>query len=856
MAQTQRQKWRHGKKEDDAKKPAAPTKEDRYLGDVQGNILDNFQNPTYNLKLYMIPAEASGGGGWLYGASAAKPEETVVIAQTGVTGVQIDNLDISFVQGPGTGNSTAVRAAFTLKQPGAADLLDQIQVAKMQLGHYMYADVPLFLEVNFQGYKDDIDDNNAEGEPTHIAGPYIYQLKIAKVSIAIDHYGSDYEFECPIGNAEAYNDFYYKIPKDMSVQGADLEEMSKSLEDGIKKFREDNLLEEEIHDETVIDLSDIKAKLDSTSLLDGSNRGNRGNAEQVNRLINAQSQGIKTKEDYEKALEDNPDSLDGGVTVESGGGLIFNDKQQINMVEGTSMNQFFTTMLVMCDDFLEGTSRKKLFRDYSVTEDGFDLNQTFQRWYRIRADVEYIGFDTRRMKYAKRITYKPVIYETRNENQNVAAAEHNLDGEQITKIVRDLHIKKAYHYLYTGLNDQVLDASIQYNAGQVLLAAPGGGKLGDMSTNPNSNTPNKDKNEDLSGKDDAAKRAATQSEQVDAFKKSISKDENFQKRLQADLRMSDDEFKDFKKDKERVNDTAKAMAFTNYQQGGGSALRPSGNQSSGGSGTGSEDGTIDTNYQPEASGFIYSADLIDDLGGTEIIIGEMSDYVQKQRGLNSVRNAAAGVSTEPRTSFVYGPSVVSTSGDTSDGTNAATLFGYMYQNVNDASILVELGLSVRGDPWYLGPPTSRQEAMQPTKPKEAAEEYKEAETKKNEGGIVYTGADNFFLFTMQTPRVRDPNYDDEDENSGYMKRAGTAFFISGIYRIVSVTCSFGGGEFKVEFEKAPKETSLALSKFDLTAVDYGGKGTRQDELDDIERQQNAEAEAAINDYINAQGGND
>ena len=40
MAQTQRQKWRHSKKSDDAKKPAAPTKEDRYLGDVQGNILD------------------------------------------------------------------------------------------------------------------------------------------------------------------------------------------------------------------------------------------------------------------------------------------------------------------------------------------------------------------------------------------------------------------------------------------------------------------------------------------------------------------------------------------------------------------------------------------------------------------------------------------------------------------------------------------------------------------------------------------------------------------------------------------------------------------------------------------------
>ena len=121
------------KKKDDKKKKQNITKEDRYLGLVQGNVLDNFQNPTYNLKLYMIPAETSDGGGWLKGAKAAKPEETVVIAQTSVTGVQIDNLDIQFVQGPNTGNSTAVRAAFTLKQPGAADLLDQIQIAKICL---------------------------------------------------------------------------------------------------------------------------------------------------------------------------------------------------------------------------------------------------------------------------------------------------------------------------------------------------------------------------------------------------------------------------------------------------------------------------------------------------------------------------------------------------------------------------------------------------------------------------------------------------------------------------------------------------------------------------------------------------
>ena len=254
--------------------------------------------------------------------------------------------------------------------------------------------------------------------------------------------------------------------------------------------------------------------------------------------------------------------------------------------------------------------------------------------------------------------------------------------------------------------------------------------------------------------------------------------------------------------------------------------------------------------------FIYSADLIDESGGSMTAIGESQNYVTQQRKLNQLRNAANGISPEPRTSFVYGPSIVSTSGDTSDGTNAATLFGYMYQNVNDASILVELGLSVRGDPYFLGPPTTREEAMKAVKPREALEEDRESD-KEKEFGIKYVGSDNFFLFTMQTPRVRDPNFNDEDDNAGYMTQKDTSYFISGVYRIVSVTCGFSGGEFKVDFDKAPKENSLSLSKFDMTAVAYNAKEERQQQLAVTQNRQNAEAEAAALAYIAAQdaGGN-
>ena len=159
---------------EEEKSQSAPKVEDKFLNTVFGNVLDEAVNTSYNLKLYMIKDRTSGGGGYVNGAKAAKPEETVVIAQTGVTGVQMDGLTLDFVKDKG--NHFAVAANFTLIQPGAADLLDQIQAAKVHLGIEagMYADVPLFLEINFKGYKSSLDEEDGAGEPIHVCGPFIY----------------------------------------------------------------------------------------------------------------------------------------------------------------------------------------------------------------------------------------------------------------------------------------------------------------------------------------------------------------------------------------------------------------------------------------------------------------------------------------------------------------------------------------------------------------------------------------------------------------------------------------------------------------------------------------------------------
>ncbi len=788
--------------------------EDIYLDSVMGNILDHYENTSYNLKLYMIGEEE-----WLRGQYAAEPGRTVILAQTGVTGVQIDNLNIELVAGPSTGNSLAINTSFQLFQPGAADLLDQIQAAKLALGHdYMFADVPLFLAVEFKGYEasieDDIDD---QGKPVQsfddilspIGGPFIYKLVLAKVGVSIDSTGSTYDFECPIDSQQAYSDEYFKLPKDLKVQGNDIEELTTSLQDQLQKYREDNLKAEGIHDEIVFDLSQVKEELDSLTVT----RAGANAAEEVNRLINSQEKGVKTLDEYKKALEDDPESFDGGIET---GTTIFGN-QNITMKEGTDLNQFFTTLFVMCKGFLDKSTRKKVYDDPVVNEDGFDLAQTFTKWYKIEASISHeldatgaAVFDTKRNKYPKKIIFKPIIYDKADTPE--AAAQDNLNKDQTTKRVREMNIKKAYHYLYTGLNDQVLSADISYDAGVLLLGPPNGGTMGDMSTNANNPTMNQDATTDLDGKDRDAEIAAKV--QDPAGVKAALSDPAFSARVQTELGLTSGEYADIMKDDARKNDLAETILYVNNQ--GSDPLGYRKTQQ------GKEDFPIEGStpnpnaqkYKPEASGYLYGADLLESYGGSQTVIGELSGSEALKLLQSSANSTKDEIDTTPRARYAYGKSIVATSNQTNDGTASATLFGYMYQNVNDAAILMNLNLKLRGDPWYLGKAITYAEARKMRNPGNvgAAEE----ESKSTDEYAVYGGGDNYFLFTMQTPRIRDPDLDDEDNNSGYMARQGTAFFISGIYAIYGLTASFSGGLFEIEMTKAPKQTSLSLSKIDIT----------------------------------------
>ena len=268
-----------------------------YVGDVFGNILDRYDLPTYNLKLYMIgpgskntsagnPAGVTQdsdvsdgndaretvankkgtlyttGDGYLNNSVTAPPENTVVLAQTGVTEVGIDELEIVTVPGAIGGGTEGSQVNFTITQPNAADFPDQIVKARTYLGAPADAiDCPFFLEVTFRGRKEsneNMDDWDMDkgGELVDISGPFVYTLLLKNFSMSIDQSGSTYQFQTVMKNDTYTADTFFRTRKFYTISGRTIGMMLKDLETQTNEYNE----KEEIIDRISFGLDDLGEK--------------------------------------------------------------------------------------------------------------------------------------------------------------------------------------------------------------------------------------------------------------------------------------------------------------------------------------------------------------------------------------------------------------------------------------------------------------------------------------------------------------------------------------------------------------------------------------------------------------------
>lgn len=798
-------------------------------GDVVGNILDQVHSPTYNLKLYMIPlsdnstAEDSPAPDTSRNTAptnqaamqsnnplSAPPEQTIVLAQTGVTAAQIDNLTISCEGMPGSGTAIITnKIRFDIVQPGAADFLDQIVAAKKYLNiEPSSPEMPLILEVTFKGYSADNEDEDLGGQPITVAGPYRYSLHVSQIDLEITPEGSTYAFDCAVLEAYGYIDSLYRVPKKIESIGTTIEEHIADFEKKVNDYFKANYTLHDIQDEIKIDLSGIKKEtnteygLSDLSLVTSDNV----RAEEINRIMNPELEG-KTEDEYKAILE--------SASKDEGNLDIVVSENKVTVREGITISRYITTLLAMNDEFFSKISRKSKPSDPGDSE--VEKDKPYVNWVKVNTNVVRLGYDKKRNAYAKKAVYKPVIYATGKTTVQIHPDENkSLTADQIRTRLDWMNVQKAYHYMYTGINDQIISCNIRYNAGVLILQAPAGGVTGEYSTvMAKTISSEAAPSDDLSGQTMA--QAARKMSIMEKLAGGINK--LFESAREDDIRnvggilgFAKDQIKDAIINRTGLNAQVMkdVLSVASFADAIFNTQLTATKQNTTSDNIRNTDGSEYT-YTPKSSGYLYGVDI---LAGLQ----ERSDTAE---GIKKAQNKAAearaeheansdsqesdNVSVENQTQQANNPNL--TEDATYDGTPKNTIFGYIMQQQDNfnADFLINLELEIKGDPWWMGP-TDELGYTEVDSPGSDPVTISDPSKYAN-----FLGNDIFILFDMQTPRRYDFNVVDEDGNTGYWSQSGTSYFISGVYRITKLHSDFTGGEFKQTLTLV-KETPLQTGK--------------------------------------------
>jgi len=807
-------------------------------GLVYGNVLDQAANPAYNVKLYLMAptgssnsnsADTTGSNarsdtntsatssGSLWSATKSDPNNTVVLAQTSVTGTQIDNVEITTVQGANTTSIITSKITFDIIQPGAADFLDQILAAKMHLGiPVSNSDTPLFLEIIFKGYTSDIDNEDLGGAPQVIAGPYVYTMAIERVSLEINEEGSTYNFSCVVLDSMGYGDTFYRTPIRLETEGSTIEEHIAHYEQIINDYIERNYTDYELVDQIKIDISGLKKDLntkyglsDLSITLDSDTQ-----AEELNRIMNPELKD-KTREEYAAILED--------MGKDEGSLDIVVARNKITMRPGITVERYIQTLLSMNNEFFEKLTRKVNPSDPTSTE--VDKERPFVNWFKVNSGVEYIGYDYGRNSYAKKIIFKPVIYATSGTDIQINPQENtNLTPEQMESRIGWMNPLKSYHYIFTGLNDQILNCNLRYNAGHVLLLPPAGGVTGEVSTVLAKNlTSEASVNTDVTHVASAA-AALNVTEKKKANKildKLLDKASDVDVRSIANiLNFSPVQIADAVVNRNGLNAQVLKDVLSNKALAQ-SILDIQIQQNKRNTSSDSFTNLDGTPYNPTASGYTYSEDLLQGFSerlSTEVQLETARTAASRARSTVSrstadlvgpIQPGAQEANTDEISSQIVQTNSANQAEDaTYDGTPRNTLFGYITQQHLAPDFLIDIDLEIKGDPWYLGPPVDQLPS--------ATTPGSELVNTTSDQYANFVGDDVFIMFDLQSPRRYDFDVSNEDNNTGYWANHGTAYFISGVYRLYGVTHTFAGGMFSQKINMK-KETPVKISRLEGSA---------------------------------------
>jgi hypothetical protein len=386
--------------------------------EIEDNVLDKFDLPTYHFRLYMMADDAVRKG--IFGPKSK--DKRVVIAESGVTTLEIDEVEVHSVGGitRAAGVGTTTEFSFTLKEPFGATLLDQISNSAKALGIKNFSKIPFYLELSFKGRKsgeDQTQEPGSIGELTDLV--WTWPLIFTKMAMDVSSGGTVYSINAAIYGDLAYTNQASDAQKQMTISVVTVADFFTGLQTQMNQ-RENEKLE-------------------------------TANYKVVDKYTFYVDEEIAKALVVPELLEERKSRA--GEFEEDGGKLLFTFLPGISidrMVENVlSLTSFFTA---------EFPGAGENASDAPPADE-----PTFQKLYRVICDTIMGEYDETRQDYAREFRYLIIPYlQTTTLGPNTQNSTQSDEELYRAKAERGL-IRKLYNYIYTGLNDQVLDFELVFN---------------------------------------------------------------------------------------------------------------------------------------------------------------------------------------------------------------------------------------------------------------------------------------------------------------------------------------------------------------------------------------------------------
>lgn len=378
------------------------------------NQLDKFDNVTYNLKLFIV-AESAFITGDLAKIDAA---EQIVIAETGVTTqISIDDLEIKSYIGPSRSvrNQESVRFDFVLREYYGAGLLDKIFIASQSLGIKNYYKCPYFLEVTFAGR----DTNSSSPDIEANALRWVWPVFIKGIETEVDASGSLYSVESyalgNLGQTDDNGSLSQQINIEADTVGNAIKELEKQLNI--------NAEQEAVTSITIPDTYKI--------------------------TVDPQIAALKLVEDNTTTAtaKSSPQATDDRTL------------RSIALEKHLNIGEAINRIISPSTEY-----QKESKNTDSASEQEVNDSEKTKKIHRIFSDAKLKAFDLGRGDYAKDFTFDIQWYEM--STLQVGPNESNADGKKkLDNLKAKRLVQKEYNYLYTGVNDQVLNFDLKFNFG-------------------------------------------------------------------------------------------------------------------------------------------------------------------------------------------------------------------------------------------------------------------------------------------------------------------------------------------------------------------------------------------------------